>query len=105
MMCPLAQYQFVVYQWRFYGIREDLKLKLVAASDAVTPHLGRLLEKAEDAEIGEQGEWDELETQHHRLWSEARTEHRQRTEELAAYRRESFGDEPSGADGTSQGAA
>ena len=85
-----GQYQFVVYQWRFYGIREDLKLKLVASSDAVTPHLGRLLEKAEDAETGEQGEWDELEEQHHRLWSEARTEHQQRTEELAAYRRESL---------------
>ena len=87
---PIGRYQFVVYQWRFYGIREDLKLKLVASSDVVTPHLGRLLEKAEDVETGEQGEWDELEAQHHRLWSEARAEHRQRTEELAAYRRESL---------------
>ena len=52
--------------------------------------MGRLLERAEDAETGEQGEWDELETQHHRLWSEARTEHQQRTQELAAYRRESL---------------
>ena len=87
---PASRYQFVVYQWRFYGIREDLKLKLIASSDAVAPHLGRLLERAEDAEIGEQGEWDELETQHHRLWSEARTEHQQRTQELAAYRKESL---------------
>ena len=87
---PTGRYQFVVYQWRFYGIREDLKLKLVASSDAVAPHLGRLLEKAEDAEAGEQGEWDELEAQHHQLWSEARAGHRQRTQELAAYRRESL---------------
>ena len=87
---PTGRYQFVVYQWQFYGIREDLKLKLVASSDAVTPHLGRLLEKAEDAETGEQGEWDELEAQHYRLWSEARAEHQQRTQELAAYRRESL---------------
>ena len=87
---PTGRYQFVVYQWRFYGIREDLKLKLVASSDAVEPHLGRLLKRAEDAETEEQGEWDELETQHHRLWSEARTEHQQRTQELAAYRRESL---------------
>ena len=87
---PAGRYQFVVYQWRFYGIREDLKLKLIASSDAVAPHLGRLLERAEDAETGEQGEWDELETQHHRLWSEARSAHRQRTQELAAYRKESL---------------
>ena len=52
--------------------------------------MGRLLEKAEDAEAGEQGEWDELEAQHYRLWSEARAEHQQRTQELAAYRRESL---------------
>ena len=87
---PTGRYQFVVYQWRFYGIREDLKLKLVASSDSVEPYLGRLLERAEDAETGEQGEWDELETQHYRLWSEAQTEHQQRTQELAAYRRESL---------------
>ena len=87
---PAGRYQFVVYQWRFYGIREDLKLRLVASSDAVAPHLGHLLEKAEDAEVGEQGGWDELEAQHYRLWSEARAEHRQRTQELAAYRRESL---------------
>ncbi len=87
---PVGQYQFVVYQWQFYGIRKDLKLKLVASSDAVAPHLGRLLEKAEDTEAGEQGEWNELEEQHHRLWSAARAEHWQRTEELAAYRRESL---------------
>ena len=87
---PTGRYQFVVYQWQFYGLREDLKLRLVASSDAVTPHLGRLLEKAEDAEVGEQGKWDELEAQHYRLWSEARAEHQQRTKELAAYRRESL---------------
>lgn len=87
---PTGRYPFVVYQWRFYGIKEDLKLKLIASSDAITPHLGRLLEKAEDAEAGEQGEWDELEEEHHRLWSEARAAYRQRTEELAANRRESL---------------
>ena len=87
---PAGRYQFVVYQWRFYGIREDLKLKLVASADAVAPHLGRLLERAEDAAAGEQGEWDELEEEHHRLWSEARSAHRQRTQELVAYRKESL---------------
>ena len=34
--------------------------------------------------------WDELEAQHYRLWSAARAEHQQRTQELAAYRRESL---------------
>ena len=92
---PAGRYEFVIYQWQFHGIREDLALKPVASSDAVTPHLDRLLEKAVDVAPDEQGDgappdWDELEGQHYQLWSAARAEHQQRTQELAAYRRESL---------------
>ena len=91
---PAGHYEFVIYQWQFHGIREDQALKPIASSDAVTPHLDRLLEKAVDA-ASEEGDintpvWDELEAQHYRLWSAARAEHQQRTQELAAYRRESL---------------
>ncbi len=34
--------------------------------------------------------WDDLDTQHYILWSEARAKHQRRTQELAAYRRESL---------------
>lgn len=92
---PAGRYEFVIYQWQFHGIREDLALKPIASSDAVTPHLDRLLEKAVDVAPDEQGDsarpvWDELEAQHYQLWSAARAEHQQRTQELAAYRRESL---------------
>ena len=92
---PAGRYEFVIYQWQFHGIREDLALKPIASSDAATPHLDRLLEKAADVAPDEQGDsarpvWDELEAQHYQLWSAARAEHQQRTQELAAYRRESL---------------
>ena len=92
---PAGHYDFVIYQWQFRGIREDLELKPVASSDAVTPHLNRLLEKAVDVQPDEQRDsdppvWDELEAQHYQLWSAARAEHQQRTQELAEYRRESL---------------
>ncbi len=92
---PTGRYEFVIYQWQFHGIREDQALKPIASSDAVTPHLDRLLEKAVEAAADEQGDsnsaaWDELEAQHYRLWSATRAEHQQRTQELAAYRRESL---------------
>ena len=92
---PEGRYEFAVYQWQYYGIREDLVLKPIAASAAVTPHLDRLLEKAVDAAMDDQAgstpaAWDELDAQHHALWSEARAQHQQRTLELAAYRRESL---------------
>lgn len=90
-----GRYEFAIYQWRFHGIKEDLVLKPIASSQAITPHLGRLLEKARDAATDPQqncdsAAWDELDSQHHQLWSEARARHRQRTRELAAYRKESL---------------
>lgn len=92
---PAGRYEFAIYQWRFYGIREDLLLRPIASSEAVTAHLGRLLEKAVDPTTEATGDagspvWDKLDTQHYKLWSEARAKHRQRTQELAEYRRESL---------------
>ena len=92
---PAGRYEFAVYQWQYYGIREDLALKPIASSAAVTPHLDHFFEKAVDAKVQEQAgripaAWDELDTQHHALWSDAHTQHHQRTRELVAHRRESL---------------
>ena len=92
---PAGRYEFAVYQWRFHGIREDWVLKPIASSAAVTPHLGRLLENAVDSSAAEPVDsgspvWDALDAQHHTLWSQAKEDHRQRTRELAEYRKESL---------------
>jgi len=92
---PAGRYEFAIYQWRFHGIREDLILRPIASSEAVTVHLGRLLEKAVDDTSDDSGScgslvWNELDAQHYQLWSDAHTKHRQRAKELAEYRRESL---------------
>ena len=92
---PEGRYEFVIYQWRFHGIREDLVLKPIASAKELTPHLSRLLEKAVDAPPDDPGNnappvRDTLDAQHHELWSEARTQHQQHTQELVAYRKESL---------------
>ena len=90
-----GRYEFSIYQWRFYGLREDLVLKPIASNAEVTEHLGRLLERAEDFPgplpdvIGTSG-WEALDIQHHGLWSYARSRHQQKTQEVAQYRRESL---------------
>ena len=92
---PEGRYEFVIYQWRFHGIREDLVLKPIASAKELTPHLSRLLEKAVDVPPDDPGDSatpvpDALDAQHHELWSEARAQHQQHTQELVAYRRESL---------------
>jgi hypothetical protein len=56
---------------------------------------GHLLKKSSDAVNENPGYrtspvWDELDSQHQILWSEARAKHQQRTKELAEYRRQSL---------------
>ena len=92
---PTGQYEFAIYQWRFHGIKEDLVLCPVAKSELIKPHLTQLLEKAKDFTVEIQDiinipVWNELDEQHYKLWSEARDKHRQQTQELAEYRRESL---------------
>lgn len=92
---PSGSYEFAIYQWRFHGVKEDLVLQPVASIPGVTEHLGTFLESAVDftgatSAKADTSIWDELDGQHYVLWNEARTKHRQRTQELAAYRRESL---------------
>ena len=90
-----GRYEFAIYQWRFHGIKEDLVLKPIASSAEKTEHLGRLLETAVDCPDDTPGGlgalvWDDLDVQHYSLWNDARTRHRQKTQELVEYRRESL---------------
>ncbi|NNM84890.1 MAG: DEAD/DEAH box helicase [Phycisphaerales bacterium] len=90
-----GRYPFAIYQWQFHGIRNDMILQPIAESEMLAAHLGRLLETATDAASDDTGNIDaaaqqRLDNQHDRLWSEARQKHRQRTRDLAAYRRESL---------------
>jgi len=93
---PEGQYEFAVYQWRFFGIREDLILQPVASSATLTGHLTRLLEEASDIPPEEPMKeldasvWKNLDEQHYALWKEAKEKHTSKTKELAAYQRESL---------------
>ncbi len=90
---PSGHYEFAIYQWRFLGIREQLVIKPIASSEALTPHLNYLLERAVDSDIQESEiliERDALEEIHQQMWSEERGEHRERTQALANYRKESL---------------
>ena len=90
-----GRYEFAIYQWRFHGIKDDLILKPISSSEQLTEHLEDLLEKAIDVvnanpnDLGS-NDWEELDIQHYKLWSDARVKQRQQTLELAEYRRESL---------------
>lgn len=92
---PHGKYEFAIYQWQFHGIKENQLLQPIAKSEVVSRHLPALLETAEAIEAGGVGPgmanaWEYLEEKHYELWSQARSNHRQRTLEIAAFRKESL---------------
>jgi hypothetical protein len=90
---PPGRYEFAIYQWQFLGIRDHLVLKPIASSEMLMPHLNYLLERAEDSDIQENHtliEQEALEKTQQQLRAEARDEHRERTQALAKYRKESL---------------
>jgi SNF2 family DNA or RNA helicase len=94
-LAPAGRHLFVMYQWQFHGVREDLILRPIAMTDAVTARLAGLLERAEQAiidtaDIPDLSAWDDLDARHYALWTEAREKHRLRTREIAEYQRESL---------------
>jgi hypothetical protein len=89
---PTGLYGFAVYQWRFYGIREDLQLKPVALDAVLTDRLPHILEHADDCADNMPGISmdDKFDAQHHALWNDARNNHRRKIKEMVEYRRESL---------------
>lgn len=92
-LVPEGEYKFAIYLWHFSGLRDDLTLKPIASSDSLTEHLDDLLTESVDLEeVNEKDsrDWNELDSNHYQLWSEARSEHLNRTEELTEFKRESL---------------
>ena len=92
---PPGRYEFAVYLWQIYGIREDMELKPIASSKNLTMRLNDLLRDATDIRSNDLEHLDlslceQLDKQHYHHWSDAREEHRKQTEASVAYRRESL---------------
>lgn len=92
---PAGNYPFVIYQWQFYGVREDLVLYPVCESSELRQKVAELLPQGRTANSETQGMpnqliFDALDMVHHALWDKARSEHQESTKRLAEHRRESL---------------
>ena len=90
-----GHYPFVIYEWRYSGVREDLVLYPVAQSQEVTQRLSELLEYGRpgilpDDQIPKQAVFDQLDAAHYELWAKARSNHKEQNQRIADYRRESL---------------
>ncbi|QDV47953.1 RNA polymerase-associated protein RapA [Stieleria neptunia] len=92
---PPGSYPFVIYEWKYDGLHQDLRLIPIAKDDDVTAELLRWLETASDASrsaetILDDGELRELEDRHYRLWAESRKEHCDQMARIVSFQKESL---------------
>ena len=92
---PPGEYSFVIYEWIYTGVRDDLALYPIAESPEVSLRLADLLEYGRPGsipaeQIPGQAVFDRLDAAHYERWAEARTEHKNKNQRTADYRRESL---------------
>jgi hypothetical protein len=92
---PSGNYPFAIYQWKKHGVREDAVLQPICMNPDIAESFLELLERAESAkdsqhELPAQAVFDQLDAEHHHLWTQQRKEHQEQTKKLALYRAESL---------------
>ena len=92
---PSGQYPFVIYEWQYSGVRDDLVLYPIAQSPEVSLHLPNLLEYGRpdtlpNTQMPDQTVFGQLEETHHGLWAEARLKHKEQNQRIADHRKESL---------------
>ncbi len=90
---PSGTYHFALYRWTKHGIKPDELLVAVTTDPHIEESLLSLMQSAVDSDIGilpEADEFDALDVQHHRKWSEAQANHIAENRQLLEHRTQSL---------------
>ena len=90
-----GNYMFAVYQWRYYGVREDLILKPIASDPVISEHLINLLKVSKDnpnklTSEFKKSDFEKLEEQHYPLWKKAKEDHQHNSKQMIDYKKENL---------------
>jgi ATP-dependent helicase HepA len=87
---PVGDHPFTIYEWRHQGLQHDLTLQPVCDRTELIDRFSELMTRAAAPEgeqpVPEPGVFDELDSQHYKLWTEAKRKHVEMTQQLATYR-------------------
>ncbi len=88
-------YPFGIWLWQKFGIREEVTLQPVCNEQAITDRFLEVLAHGlpmppEEIRLPDQTVFDQLDSDHHRLWSRAQTLQKDENRQLVQYRKESL---------------
>jgi superfamily II DNA or RNA helicase len=86
-----GDYPFTIYEWRYRGLQHDLVLQPVCGSPQLTARFADLIKSATEARpehstLPNPSVLDGLDSEHYKLWTDAKRKHEDRTRQLATFR-------------------
>lgn len=86
---PAGDYEFIIYAWKYVGLRPDIKLIAVSDNNEVQTNILNYMQFAKDYEIevsSHEAKWSSMDSIHHNKWQIAKDEYVKLVKEDCEYR-------------------
>lgn len=88
---PAGDYEFLIYAWKYKGLRPDIKLVAISDSETVQEIVLNYMQYGSDYEFDDTAhkeKWDAMDSLHHEKWSKDKEAHVNLVREDCTYRKE-----------------
>ncbi len=86
---PADDYDFLIYAWRYVGLRPDIRLMAISENEDVQKNVLSMLQYASEFEYNSEShaeKWDEMDGLHYKRWQEIKGEYVKTVTEECDYR-------------------
>ena len=86
---PTGDYDFLIYAWRYVGLRPDIRLMAISENEDVQKNVLSMLQYASEFEYNSEShaeKWDEMDGLHYKRWQEIKGEYVKTVTEECDYR-------------------
>ena len=88
---PAGDYEFLIYAWKYKGLRPDIKLVAISDNETVQEIVLNYMQYGSDYEFDDTAhkeKWDAMDSLHHEKWSKDKEAHVNLVREDCTYRKE-----------------
>lgn len=86
---PAGDYEFLIYAWRYVGLRPDIRLITISENEIVQKNVLSILQYASEFDFNSEPyaqKWEEMDSLHYRQWQETKGEYVKTVTEECDYR-------------------
>lgn len=86
---PAGDYEFLIYAWRYVGLRPDIRLMAISENEMVQKNVLSMLQYASEFDFNGEPyvkKWEEMDSLHYKRWQEIKDEYMKTVTEECYYR-------------------